>query len=77
MQASKAADTYGRLEGHSIEQADARQAYTQSKLGGTPLGFSHLEMNGLKNGLTCVIPRAHYISHCTGTLTQVDIRAAL
>eukprot|EP00959_Pyramimonas_sp_CCMP1952_P240655 5029485-Pyramimonas_sp.AAC.1 len=27
---------YGLFEGHSIEQADARQAYTQSKLGGTP-----------------------------------------
>eukprot|EP00959_Pyramimonas_sp_CCMP1952_P143613 3006658-Pyramimonas_sp.AAC.1 len=36
MQASKAADTYRLFEGHSIEQAGARQAYTQSKLGGTP-----------------------------------------
>eukprot|EP00959_Pyramimonas_sp_CCMP1952_P456748 9473678-Pyramimonas_sp.AAC.1 len=36
MQASKAADTYGLFEGHSIEQADARQAYTHSKLGGSP-----------------------------------------
>eukprot|EP00959_Pyramimonas_sp_CCMP1952_P410962 8612270-Pyramimonas_sp.AAC.1 len=36
MQASKAADTYGLLDGHSIEQADARQDCTQSKLGGTP-----------------------------------------
>eukprot|EP00959_Pyramimonas_sp_CCMP1952_P307282 6431763-Pyramimonas_sp.AAC.1 len=36
MQASKAADTHGQFEGHSIEQAGARQAYTQSKLGGTP-----------------------------------------
>eukprot|EP00959_Pyramimonas_sp_CCMP1952_P351755 7370008-Pyramimonas_sp.AAC.1 len=36
MQAGKAADTHGLFEGHSIEQADARQAYTQSKLGGTP-----------------------------------------
>eukprot|EP00959_Pyramimonas_sp_CCMP1952_P038880 813991-Pyramimonas_sp.AAC.1 len=36
MQASKAADAYGLFEGHSIEQADARQAYTQSRLGGTP-----------------------------------------
>eukprot|EP00959_Pyramimonas_sp_CCMP1952_P189075 3954723-Pyramimonas_sp.AAC.1 len=36
MQASKAADTYGLFEGHSIEQADARQACTQSRLGGTP-----------------------------------------
>eukprot|EP00959_Pyramimonas_sp_CCMP1952_P333252 6978113-Pyramimonas_sp.AAC.1 len=36
MQASKAADTYGLVQGHSIEQADARQACTQSKLGGTP-----------------------------------------
>eukprot|EP00959_Pyramimonas_sp_CCMP1952_P159454 3334997-Pyramimonas_sp.AAC.1 len=36
MQASKAADTYGLFGGHSIEQADARQACTQSRLGGTP-----------------------------------------
>eukprot|EP00959_Pyramimonas_sp_CCMP1952_P218625 4572148-Pyramimonas_sp.AAC.1 len=36
MQASNAADTYGLFEGHSTEQAGARQAYTQSKLGGTP-----------------------------------------
>eukprot|EP00959_Pyramimonas_sp_CCMP1952_P277295 5797189-Pyramimonas_sp.AAC.1 len=36
MQASKAADTHGLFEGHSIERADARQPYTQSKLGGTP-----------------------------------------
>eukprot|EP00959_Pyramimonas_sp_CCMP1952_P285974 5979712-Pyramimonas_sp.AAC.1 len=35
MQASKAADAYGLFEGRSIEQADARQAYTQSTLGGT------------------------------------------
>ncbi len=36
MQASKAADAYGSLAGHSIQQADAIQAYTQSKLAGTP-----------------------------------------
>eukprot|EP00959_Pyramimonas_sp_CCMP1952_P207323 4336883-Pyramimonas_sp.AAC.1 len=36
MQASKAADTCGLFEGHDIQQADARQAYTQSKLGGAP-----------------------------------------
>eukprot|EP00959_Pyramimonas_sp_CCMP1952_P003909 82384-Pyramimonas_sp.AAC.1 len=36
MQASKAADAYGLFEGHDIQQADARQAFTQSKLGGTP-----------------------------------------
>ena len=36
MQASKAADTYGLFPGNATEQADARQAYTQSKLGGTP-----------------------------------------
>ena len=36
MEAAKAADCYGLLEGHVVEQADAEQAYTQSKLGGTP-----------------------------------------
>ena len=35
MQASKAADIWGMLDGHSTQQADAVQAYTQSKLGGT------------------------------------------
>ncbi len=36
MEASKAADIYGLVPGHSVQQADARQAYTQSTLGGTP-----------------------------------------
>eukprot|EP00959_Pyramimonas_sp_CCMP1952_P101490 2123186-Pyramimonas_sp.AAC.1 len=36
VQASKAADAYGLLEGHDIQRAGARQAYTQSTLGGTP-----------------------------------------
>ena len=36
MLASKTTDTYGLFPGRGIEQADARQAYTQSKLGGTP-----------------------------------------
>ena len=35
MHASKAADTYGLFPGHSIMQADARQAYTQCTLKGT------------------------------------------
>ena len=34
MQASKAADAWGLLDGHKTQQADAVQAYTQSKLGG-------------------------------------------
>ena len=36
MPASKALDFYGLLAGNTIPQADAKQAYTQSKLGGTP-----------------------------------------
>eukprot|EP00959_Pyramimonas_sp_CCMP1952_P318483 6664059-Pyramimonas_sp.AAC.1 len=36
MEASKAAETCGPFEGHGIEQADARQAYTQPALGGIP-----------------------------------------
>jgi hypothetical protein len=36
MAAAKAADAFGIFEGHTIEQADAEQAYIQSKLGGTP-----------------------------------------
>ena len=35
-EASKTADVYGLTPGCAIEQADAEQAYTQSKLGGTP-----------------------------------------
>ena len=34
MQASKAADSFGLFEGHTVTQADAEQAYIQSKLGG-------------------------------------------
>eukprot|EP00959_Pyramimonas_sp_CCMP1952_P241583 5049201-Pyramimonas_sp.AAC.1 len=77
MQASKAADTYGLFEGHSIQQADARQAYTQSKLGGTPAWFSRIETNGLKHGPTCVILYARCIFHCAGTLIQVDIGSSI
>jgi hypothetical protein len=36
MEAAKAADCYGLFPGHDIQQADAEQAYTQAKLGGTP-----------------------------------------
>ena len=36
MQAAKAADTYGLMPNHVVMQADAEQAYTQAKLGGTP-----------------------------------------
>ena len=35
MAAAKAADAFGVCEGHDIQQADAEQAYIQSKLGGT------------------------------------------
>ena len=34
LEAAKAADVYGVLKGHSLEQADAEQAYAQSLLGG-------------------------------------------
>jgi hypothetical protein len=34
MEAGKAADTYGLFMGHTVEQADAEQAYVQAKLGG-------------------------------------------
>ena len=35
MDASRAADCYGRVPGHAIEMADAEQAYIQAELGGT------------------------------------------
>ena len=34
MEAGKAADAYGLMPGNATQQADATQAYTQSKLGG-------------------------------------------
>ena len=34
MEAAKAADIYGLIEGHGLEQSDAEQAYVQAKLGG-------------------------------------------
>eukprot|EP00975_Prorocentrum_lima_P020296 4270803-Prorocentrum_lima.AAC.1 len=36
MVACKAADVYALMPGHDMQQADATQAYTQSKLGGIP-----------------------------------------
>ena len=36
MEAGKACDFYGSLAGHVVQQSDAEQAYTQSKLGGDP-----------------------------------------
>ena len=36
MQVGKIADFYGSLLGHDCQQADAKSAYTQAKLGGTP-----------------------------------------
>ena len=43
MEAGKACDAYGFAFGHSVQQADAEQAYIQSKLGVTPLhGFGLL-----------------------------------
>ena len=36
MEAGKACDLYGSLEGHEIQQSDAELAYTQSRLGGDP-----------------------------------------
>ena len=36
MEAGKACDLFGSLEGHGIQQSDAEQACTQSKLGGDP-----------------------------------------
>ena len=36
MEAARAADAYGCLDGHDIQQCDAEQAYTQAELSGTP-----------------------------------------
>ena len=36
LEASKAVDAYGMLEGHDSSQCDAEQAYVQSRLGGIP-----------------------------------------
>ena len=35
MDAAKVADAYGPRAGHSVQQSDGAQAYTQAKLGGT------------------------------------------
>eukprot|EP00959_Pyramimonas_sp_CCMP1952_P139504 2919295-Pyramimonas_sp.AAC.1 len=73
MQASKAADTYGLFEGHSIEQADSRQAYTQSKLGGAATWAFYPVMSGPKNGRTCVIPYARHFYRYTDIPIRGDI----
>ena len=36
MEAGKSCDLFDSLDGHDIQQSDAEQAYTQSKLGGDP-----------------------------------------
>ena len=36
LEASCAADAYGCVEGHTIQQADAEQAYVQALMKGTP-----------------------------------------
>ena len=40
LEATKSVDAYGLLEGHSIQQCDAQQAYVQSGLGGVPTWIS-------------------------------------
>ena len=40
MEAAKAADCYGLIEGHIVMQADAEQAYTQALFKGTPTWVS-------------------------------------
>ena len=52
LEAGKACDLYGSLDGHDIQQSDAEQAYTQSKLGGDPTWAAYLESSGLSLGGT-------------------------
>eukprot|EP00975_Prorocentrum_lima_P038604 8109383-Prorocentrum_lima.AAC.1 len=40
----KAADVYALMPGHDMQQADTTQAYTQSKLGGIPVSYTHLTL---------------------------------
>ena len=51
MEAGKAADAYGLLPGNATQQADATQAYTQSKLGGYRHGCPSRRKNGRLLGL--------------------------
>ena len=57
MEASKICDMYGCFKGHTVQQADARQAYVQSELGGTdtwvelPRGVG--PMRGPASGVQC------------------------
>ena len=43
MEAARCADAYGLMPGHSVQQADAEQAYTQAEIDGTPtwVGLPH------------------------------------
>ena len=45
IQASKCCDAYGLLPGHTVQQADARQAYTQTYLGGPHVTWARLPRN--------------------------------
>ena len=51
MEAGKATDAYGLMPGHATQQADATQAYTQSKLGGCRPGSLCRRKSGRLNGM--------------------------
>jgi hypothetical protein len=50
LEAGKAADGYGLISGHDVQQADGESAYTQAKLGGKRHGADFPPIDGQKSG---------------------------
>ena len=73
MAAAKAADAYGLLTGNGVEQCDAEQAYTQSKLGGTPLGYACQRKGGPSSGREWKTLCVRSSFRCMATPTQGGI----
>ena len=73
MEAAKAADCYGLAPGHDAQQADATQAYTQSKLGGVPTWVRLPRDNGLLRVLHIKTLFVHYSLHFMDIQMREDI----
>jgi hypothetical protein len=54
MQAAKACDAYGLIRGNSVQQADAEQAYVQTRLGGKPTDKMPAEVTWTTKTYACL-----------------------
>ena len=73
MEASRIIDCYRCLPRHIEEQSDARQAYSQAFLNGTPLGPVSLKNNGIRFGNICGALSFRLYALCTDIPIRVRI----